>query len=97
VVKQSPSDKEIDWGKVNQPTTAAVFDDLYGRVTARLNEAPQLFVFDGYALPMLPHCASPRRCHDPPASVAVRIPAVATPQRGIVRAGTPQSWRFPAP
>jgi phosphoenolpyruvate carboxykinase (ATP) len=48
IVRQSPSDKEVDWGKVNQPTTPEVFDDLYEKVTKHYEGVKECYVFDGY-------------------------------------------------
>ena len=55
---RSPNDKfivdapdvhdEIAWGKVNVPTTQAVFDALYARMTAYL-QSREIFIFDGFA------------------------------------------------
>ena len=48
-VEQSPSKERLWWGEINQPCTGAVFDDLYGQVTAHYsNSADKMYVFDGY-------------------------------------------------
>ncbi|ETV84083.1 phosphoenolpyruvate carboxykinase (ATP) [Aphanomyces astaci] len=48
VVRQAPSDKHVDWGDVNQPTTLAVFDALYKKATQHYSTVDKLYVFDGY-------------------------------------------------
>ncbi|EQC41767.1 phosphoenolpyruvate carboxykinase (ATP) [Saprolegnia diclina VS20] len=48
IVRQEPSAQHVDWGKVNQPTTAAVFDTLYAKATAHFSKAEKMYVFDGY-------------------------------------------------
>ena len=44
----SESDKNLWWGSVNQPTTPAVFDDLFNTAIAGMNKKEQVYVFDGY-------------------------------------------------
>ena len=39
---------EIAWGKVNKPTTQAIFDALYEKVIAYLQNR-EIFIFDGFA------------------------------------------------
>ncbi len=39
---------QVDWGKVNQPTTGPVFDALYDRVATHYKSAEKVYVFDGY-------------------------------------------------
>jgi len=49
LVKQSPSDKLIWWGEINQPINNQTFDDLYARAVGHYNEnAQRIYVFDGY-------------------------------------------------
>jgi ATP-dependent phosphoenolpyruvate carboxykinase len=48
-VKQSPSESNVWWGKVNLPITPSVWKDLYSNSMERLNsKASRLYVFDGY-------------------------------------------------
>lgn len=48
VEEESTKDK-IDWGKVNQPISSEVFDNLYVKVVKYLKERDELFVFNGFA------------------------------------------------
>ncbi|MGE7695350.1 phosphoenolpyruvate carboxykinase (ATP) [Lysinibacillus sp. NPDC094177] len=48
VEEESTKDK-IDWGKVNQPISSEVFDNLYVKVVKYLKERDELFVFKGFA------------------------------------------------
>ena len=48
VVKESSTEKDVDWGKVNQPITEAHFDTLLSDVRAYLNGLDELFVEDLY-------------------------------------------------
>ncbi|MFY3792184.1 phosphoenolpyruvate carboxykinase (ATP) [Ureibacillus sp. MALMAid1270] len=48
VEEESTKDK-IDWGKVNQPISAEVFDNLYIKVLKYLKEKDELYVFKGFA------------------------------------------------
>jgi phosphoenolpyruvate carboxykinase (ATP) len=48
VVKDSASEKDVDWGKVNQPMTEAHFDTLLADVRSYLNGLDELFVEDLY-------------------------------------------------
>lgn len=48
IVKQSPSDKNIWWGNVNQPVKPEVFDELYKKCIAHYNGLDKAYVFDGY-------------------------------------------------
>jgi phosphoenolpyruvate carboxykinase (ATP) len=48
VVKESATEKEVDWGKVNQPIEAAKFDALLDDVRAYLDKRDELFVQDLY-------------------------------------------------
>jgi ATP-dependent phosphoenolpyruvate carboxykinase len=46
--KQAPSESDIWWGKVNQPISPAVFDDLYNNSIEYMNKAGRLYVLDCY-------------------------------------------------
>eukprot|EP01138_Halocafeteria_seosinensis_P016369 gb/GECG01016700.1/.p1 GENE.gb/GECG01016700.1/~~gb/GECG01016700.1/.p1 ORF type:complete len:549 (+),score=66.02 gb/GECG01016700.1/:1-1647(+) len=49
IVKQSPSEKDIDWNKINQPADPEVFDELYNKCTNYFSSTPKrLYVFDGW-------------------------------------------------
>ena len=48
VVKEPSSDKDVDWGKVNQPLTVEKYQLLLEDVRRYLNETPELFVEDLY-------------------------------------------------
>jgi phosphoenolpyruvate carboxykinase (ATP) len=48
VVKETSTEADVDWGKVNQPVGAAQFDLLLADVQAYLNGLPDLFVQDLY-------------------------------------------------
>ena len=48
VVRQAPSESEVDWGKVNQPFPPEKFEALLQDVTAYLNGLPELYVQDLY-------------------------------------------------
>jgi len=48
VVKEASTEKDVDWGKVNQPIAAEKFDLLLGDVRDHLNQAGDLFVQDLY-------------------------------------------------
>ena len=48
-VKQEPSQKYIDWGKVNQPITNEIFDDLNEQVKEYYKALNKIYIFDGYA------------------------------------------------
>src|SRR5687767_13220011 len=48
VVKEPGSEKDVDWGKVNQPFTPENFETLLADVREYLNGAPELFVQDLY-------------------------------------------------
>lgn len=47
-MKQAPSEADLWWGKVNQPTTPEVFDELYEKVLKHYSTADKAYVFDGY-------------------------------------------------
>ncbi|HEX9128178.1 MAG TPA: phosphoenolpyruvate carboxykinase (ATP) [Gemmatimonadaceae bacterium] len=48
VVKEPSSDKDVDWGNVNQPLTVEKYQLLLEDVRRYLNETPELFVEDLY-------------------------------------------------
>src|SRR2546423_830575 len=48
VVKESSSDKDVDWGKVNQPMSTDKYELLLGDVRRYLNDSRELFVEDLY-------------------------------------------------
>ncbi|HET7457428.1 MAG TPA: phosphoenolpyruvate carboxykinase (ATP) [Gemmatimonadaceae bacterium] len=48
VVREPSSEKDVDWGKVNQPFPPEKFELLLADVRAYLNERPELFVQDLY-------------------------------------------------
>ena len=48
VVKEPGTEKDVDWGKVNQPMTEAHFDLLLSEVRGYLNGMDELFVEDLY-------------------------------------------------
>jgi phosphoenolpyruvate carboxykinase (ATP) len=48
VVRESQSEKDVDWGKVNQPFAAEKFEALLSDVRAYLNGREELFVQDLY-------------------------------------------------
>jgi len=48
VVREPTSEKDIDWGKVNQPMTPDSYRLLLGDVKRHLNDAAELFVEDLY-------------------------------------------------
>jgi phosphoenolpyruvate carboxykinase (ATP) len=48
VVKEPSTERDVDWGKVNQPIGADKFDQLLADVRAHLNEKDDLFVQDLY-------------------------------------------------
>src|SRR5689334_15959338 len=45
-VKPSPSDQNLDWGKVNQPVSLEVFDKLYQRAVHYFDGVEKIYVFD---------------------------------------------------
>jgi len=47
-VPGSESEKNLWWGKVNQPISPEVFDDLYARAVKHFNTLDKCFVFDGF-------------------------------------------------
>ncbi|CAH0513520.1 unnamed protein product [Peronospora belbahrii] len=49
IVDQTPSNKKIWWGDINQPVSAKIFDELYEHVTKHYSLADKVYVFDGYA------------------------------------------------
>ncbi|HUO52319.1 MAG TPA: phosphoenolpyruvate carboxykinase (ATP), partial [Gemmatimonadaceae bacterium] len=48
VVKEPATEKDVDWGKVNQPVSEAHFEALLADVRAHLDAQPELFVQDLY-------------------------------------------------
>jgi phosphoenolpyruvate carboxykinase (ATP) len=48
VVREPPSEKDVDWGKVNQPFAPEKFELLLSDVRAYLNDREELFVQDLY-------------------------------------------------
>ncbi len=48
VVREPSSEADVDWGKVNQPISAAHYDTLLADVRAYLEGLPELFVQDLY-------------------------------------------------
>lgn len=46
--KGSESAENIDWGKVNQPTSPEVFDELYEKAVKYFNTKEKAYVFDCY-------------------------------------------------
>jgi len=44
----SESDMNLDWNKINQPTTPEVFKELYDKAVAHFNTRESAYVFDGY-------------------------------------------------
>jgi len=48
-VDNDPSNKYIDWGKVNQKMSTTTFDDLEQQVKEYYNKLDKIYVFDGYA------------------------------------------------
>jgi len=48
VVKEPATEKDVDWGKVNQPMSEAHFDALLADVKRHLDALPELFVQDLY-------------------------------------------------
>jgi phosphoenolpyruvate carboxykinase (ATP) len=49
VVREGEAQKDVDWGKVNQPLEPRYFEALLADVRSYLDEAPELFVQDLYA------------------------------------------------
>jgi phosphoenolpyruvate carboxykinase (ATP) len=48
VVRETQSERDVDWGKVNQPFAPEKFETLLADVRAHLNSAAELFVQDLY-------------------------------------------------
>jgi phosphoenolpyruvate carboxykinase (ATP) len=48
VVKEPSSEKDVDWGKINQPISPEKYQLLLGDVRKYLNDSPELFVEDLY-------------------------------------------------
>ncbi len=49
LVKQEPSNKFIDWGKVNQQMEDTVFDNLENQVKEYYSKLDKIYIFDGYS------------------------------------------------
>ncbi len=48
VVKESSSEKDVDWGKINQPISPEKYQRLLSDLRNYLNDSPELFVEDLY-------------------------------------------------
>lgn len=48
IVKQAPSEKNLWWGKVNQPMTSETFDELYAKCIKHYNTLDKIYCFDGF-------------------------------------------------
>lgn len=48
IVKQAPSDQNVWWGEINQPTTPEVFDILLAKATKHFSGVDRMYVFDGH-------------------------------------------------
>lgn len=49
IVEEESTKDKIDWGNINRPISAEVFDNLYVKVVNYLKEKDELYVFKGYA------------------------------------------------
>jgi len=49
IVQEENTKASIDWGKVNQPISPEVFDNLYDKVINYLKEKNEIFLFKGFA------------------------------------------------
>ena len=49
IVEEASSKDKIDWGAVNRPISAEIFDALYEKVISYLQLKEELFVFKGFA------------------------------------------------
>lgn len=49
IVKEESTKDSIDWGKVNQPISSEIFNNLYHKVLNYLNSKEEVFVFNGFA------------------------------------------------
>lgn len=49
IVNEPSVEKLIDWGNVNQPISAEVFEKLYSKVLTYLKDRNELFLFKGFA------------------------------------------------
>ncbi|KOO46765.1 phosphoenolpyruvate carboxykinase (ATP) [Priestia koreensis] len=49
IVDEESVTSKIDWGNVNQPFSAELFDSLYNKVLRYLSEQDELFTFNGFA------------------------------------------------
>ncbi|KAG1703842.1 hypothetical protein DVH05_006853 [Phytophthora capsici] len=48
IVKQEPSQENVWWGSINQPTTPEVFDALYAKAAKHFSSVDRMYVFDGH-------------------------------------------------
>ena len=88
---RSPNDKfivdsegvhdDIAWGKINVPTTQAVFDALYEKMVAYLQNR-EIFVFDGFAGADSRHTASSTSW---PARISLSTSFCCVPRRSSLR------------
>ncbi|HEX9596093.1 MAG TPA: phosphoenolpyruvate carboxykinase (ATP), partial [Anaerolineales bacterium] len=53
VVREAATEKDVRWGKINQPIEEPAFDKLHQKVLAYLNQRPSLYTHDVFA------CADP--------------------------------------
>ena len=49
IVEDDITSKDVDWGQINQPVTAAVYDKLEKEVIAYLNNKEEIYARDAYA------------------------------------------------
>ena len=48
IVKDEFTEKNIWWGKVNQPISSEVFNNLYDTAVNHMNDLQECYIFDGY-------------------------------------------------
>ncbi|KAI9915638.1 hypothetical protein PsorP6_007671 [Peronosclerospora sorghi] len=48
IAKQPPSEDNVGWGPMNQPTTTDVFDALYDKAIKHFSSLDRMYVLDGY-------------------------------------------------
>ncbi|MBL8021797.1 MAG: phosphoenolpyruvate carboxykinase (ATP) [Leptospirales bacterium] len=48
IVREPSCEKNVDWGKVNQPVSEEIFNELFEKVVGHL-DGKSLYVFDGFA------------------------------------------------
>jgi len=53
IVREPSTEKDVEWGKINQPFDEAAFERMHQKMLAYLNKQPNLYVRDVYA------CADP--------------------------------------